>query len=786
MVDENANGASDIWEKNHNDGQLFTAYDPTADPDGDGWTNAREAIAGTDPFNKVPQNRFPLAEVTHVPAVYGTDENGDLLLQTPEGFIILWNTEIGKQYTLQGSSDLSTESWFSVNEPMTALNSEIKLGISPIYSDGSTPPALFWRATVNDVDSDGDGFTDYEEYYLRTDSEIADSDADGLPDLWETFYGLDPHDGGTINPDNGASGDPDHDGFTNEAEFAGISSPKDNVSLPIGQGPGNGAGSQSVGAPPSILSSCTAAFGYKYGFQGFQTSGRKYLTREYSLTSTDGSGGGGSTVETEYINFQTGELTYNPPVTTGSGGTDNGGEMTTLSDDFRSRNGTGSGGTGSFTSTETLSNEYTTALFTAYVESTLTPYPDSYTNIPKTAYISLMPQPLESAEWYSVSKVKYKWEVHKESVYGEIVNWLEIFTPDDESTPVVEPKTWANYQGIGNSPIYEIDPTLRNSRKNGFYAVVPAEFELRHDTDVILGWDSTKREDCLSVGVGKTTTIASLWLQNIGEEVAGELELVVDKASQGYITLQNHTITDPLTEFDVTGIKATSALGCKIILRRKGKNETIATLRVNVFDKIDVKVAIYTVHDGRQLNTDVGDITNLNQNIESKLNEVYGPQANLNFTVEAILSKDLNMGVNANDPVLFNPDGKFNYDTYRQDVVSRADTPAKVLPIFIVKELLDPTKIGVTNEGMTECFVNNIAGCDVTSAHEVGHYYNLSREKKGQADAHDMGPWPQELIDGFGTAKTGLLHETGGVTQSGWLRQRDWVEANTKAKSKSN
>ncbi len=46
-----------------------------------------------------------------------------------------------------------------------------------------------------------------------------DSDGDGLPDAWETQYGLDPLDNGSGNPNNGPTGDPDGDGMNNLAEF---------------------------------------------------------------------------------------------------------------------------------------------------------------------------------------------------------------------------------------------------------------------------------------------------------------------------------------------------------------------------------------------------------------------------------------------------------------------------------------------------------------------------------------------------------------------------------------
>ncbi|HUF60983.1 MAG TPA: LamG-like jellyroll fold domain-containing protein [Verrucomicrobiales bacterium] len=53
-----------------------------------------------------------------------------------------------------------------------------------------------------------------------------DQDGDGLPDAWEIEHGLDPADDGSINPDNGANGDPDEDGLDNLAEFEAGTSPR--------------------------------------------------------------------------------------------------------------------------------------------------------------------------------------------------------------------------------------------------------------------------------------------------------------------------------------------------------------------------------------------------------------------------------------------------------------------------------------------------------------------------------------------------------------------------------
>ena len=60
-----------------------------------------------------------------------------------------------------------------------------------------------------------------------------DSEADGLPNAWETAYGLDPFD---ASGDDGAGGDPDHDGRTNAQELADGTHPRGILSRSFAEG----------------------------------------------------------------------------------------------------------------------------------------------------------------------------------------------------------------------------------------------------------------------------------------------------------------------------------------------------------------------------------------------------------------------------------------------------------------------------------------------------------------------------------------------------------------------
>ena len=102
-----------------------------------------------------------------------------------------------------------------------------------------------------DGDTNGNRSHNPGEQWSETDPLNRDTDGDGLPDGWENQYGLDPLDSGTFslrtggagNPNNGASGDPDGDGFTNAQELASGTHPNQQT----GGGGGTGEGSIQIG-----------------------------------------------------------------------------------------------------------------------------------------------------------------------------------------------------------------------------------------------------------------------------------------------------------------------------------------------------------------------------------------------------------------------------------------------------------------------------------------------------------------------------------------------------------
>jgi hypothetical protein len=170
----------------------------------------------------------------------GIDQTLNLITPPTGGKFIQWQAKAGRSYFLQvsdPSDHLNKWNWSTVIE--TGTNQSVS------YEVDGTAEKGFFRLHYTDqtatnleaADFDTDGLTNLQEItpVIRPGSIAArtiggsspppnstqtnpldgDTDHDGLGDKFERDHNLDPTDNGSINPNNGPSGDPDGDGNTN-------------------------------------------------------------------------------------------------------------------------------------------------------------------------------------------------------------------------------------------------------------------------------------------------------------------------------------------------------------------------------------------------------------------------------------------------------------------------------------------------------------------------------------------------------------------------------------------
>lgn len=136
-VDLDSNGLGDVWEAKYQPTVLL----PSQDIDGDGWTNLEECEAGTDPL--APEDIFAIRSITA--------SGNDLILR--------WESQDGKRYQLQSTPTPAVpSSW----QPIVGLHSGTGEELVASTPRPATTKAFF-RVVAADVDTDGDGLTDWEE-----------------------------------------------------------------------------------------------------------------------------------------------------------------------------------------------------------------------------------------------------------------------------------------------------------------------------------------------------------------------------------------------------------------------------------------------------------------------------------------------------------------------------------------------------------------------------------------------------------------------------------------------
>jgi uncharacterized protein (DUF1800 family) len=136
-LDLDRNGLGDVWEAKFHPAALV----PADDDDGDGRTNLEEFEAGTDPLR--PEDLFSIRDLNVV--------GGDLVLK--------WSSQAGKRYQIQSTETPGVAgSWLNLPGQHSGTGGELVVATP-------RPPSstAFFRVIAGDVDTDGDGLTDWEE-----------------------------------------------------------------------------------------------------------------------------------------------------------------------------------------------------------------------------------------------------------------------------------------------------------------------------------------------------------------------------------------------------------------------------------------------------------------------------------------------------------------------------------------------------------------------------------------------------------------------------------------------
>jgi uncharacterized protein (DUF1800 family) len=143
-LDLNTNGVSDIWEYRFN----AVALNPNIDSDGDGVINRLEAIAGTDPLDPASVPRITL------------------MAYTATNFSVTLPAALGKLYQLQSTTSLTNAGGPVWTNEMNVIP---RSGTTVSLSATTGGSAKYFRISYSDVDTDGDGLNDWEEYQLGLD-----------------------------------------------------------------------------------------------------------------------------------------------------------------------------------------------------------------------------------------------------------------------------------------------------------------------------------------------------------------------------------------------------------------------------------------------------------------------------------------------------------------------------------------------------------------------------------------------------------------------------------------
>jgi len=264
-IDSDADGLPDWWEVLY--GLPIGTADASADPDGDGLTNLQEFNGGWNPIVAEHQSTLS-AESSNFLADTGAYPLGQTMDTDGDGMPDWWEDRYGLNRFVNdaalnpdGDNRTNLQEYLGGWRPdrddlwgevfLASNNFLLDTAGRPVDTDRDGLPD-FWEIAYGldpnvadaNLDSDGDGRTNIEEYNAGTNPLVndwagparlesasfltdtggynrgysTDTDGDGLPDWWESKYGL-------FLTANDANGNPDGDALTNIQEYNAGSDP---------------------------------------------------------------------------------------------------------------------------------------------------------------------------------------------------------------------------------------------------------------------------------------------------------------------------------------------------------------------------------------------------------------------------------------------------------------------------------------------------------------------------------------------------------------------------------
>lgn len=748
IVDENANGLSDLWEKTYNNDTLFpSTFLGDADPDADGWTNAQEAEAGTDPLDANPPVGHFTPDIEITPATYWDPDNDAIPdIDTPEVASLTWPTRPGTLYLLEYSTALAPGTWLDAEEYHLQGDSpgEVTCHITLTQANGQKAEKLFWRVTVKAADSDQDKLTNAEEFQLGTNPSDAYTDSDLLSDYQEVVR----------YQSNPANSDSDTDGSLDDDDpdtYAAASS-------------GTGTESLNTYAPTLRWLYSERSVHYNHS-ENFPIIGEPRKAQFGSWSNFK------APFYDHYFNAWASVEAL--PLS---------GLLSTLRSDFP------------YPADGAIAPEHVAGQSISSTSASISNsiYEINYL-IHTEAQIKLM-----STE---VAETEIKKQVM-------VMNWVYPYEPGSYPPPTsIEAKEFTIAPGGRISAPQTVDEDFV---AGGAYHSVIRRFytpEFAQVGDEDKGWDTTGNDLWRGLAVDETTFVRLDGFFNQHQAATDLLEIAAIEGG-GNITLTGQTLPLSDNTFQIQGVSTTAKEGARIVLRLKASPNTIfASMRVHVFEKQEVPVTIYRIYDSRQPDTEFSDGPT-NAEILAKLNETYLTQGNIHFYDNGASSTyDIGYDKSKEHPTpnVYFFDENDELDNFYTGEIRRQTrkgiygmpAPAKLI-IHIAKSLEQPPPSSNSNAetirlGFTPDFDSDYTGRDCFVAlsspilvfpHEVGHAMEISTKGVGQIGKHDRGAWPSsfDLKDAVLTNKCGLMcdHYNAGMTM--WIRREDWWNAYNEVK----